>query len=535
MGDVLDMDGHELSWQDVLFAGIGVVVDAAVCGSTATTVRARGRAREGCCPSCGCPSARVHDRYHRQLQDVPLAARPVRIALEVRRFVCVNAACSQRTFTEQIPGFTSAYARCTDRLGALLNVVALALAGRAGARMAAALGITAGRMGLLDRVRAMPDPSYATPQVLGVDDFSIKRGHNYATVLTCGETHRVVDVLPTREAGPLTTWLLAHPGVQVVCRDRAGAYAEGTTAGAPDAQQVADRFHLWMNLGQAVEKCVAAHRACLTAHPSIPAPPGPTPRPATSHGNGRLAARLQAHHALVHGLLDQGMGIRAIARHLGWGRHTVQRYARAEHWHQVSLGRHLRGSSLDVHHAYLARRIDETRGRISLVALHRELGERGWPGSYPTLRDWARDRLHQPRRTPQPPPAPPSTRKVTGWLTRRPSSLTEDEHQQLKRVLETCPELATAHQLVRDFADMLTQQTGVLLPSWMDEALAADLPGLAGFARGLTGDLDAVTAGLTLRWSSGGTEGAVNRIKKIKRQLFGRAEFDLLRKMILLQ
>ncbi|WP_151481229.1 transposase [Streptomyces albicerus] len=131
-------------------------------------------------------------------------------------------------------------------------------------------------------------------------------------------------------------------------------------------------------------------------------------------------------------------------------------------------------------------------------------------------------------------PAPPTARQVTGWLTRRPASLTEDEHQQLKAVLDTCPELATAHQLVRDFGDMLTQQTGVLLPAWIDEALTADLPGLTGFARDLTNDLDAVTAGLTLRWSSGGTEGAVNRIKKIKRQLYGRAEFELLRKMILL-
>ncbi|MET9388704.1 hypothetical protein ABZY09_49140 [Streptomyces sp. NPDC002928] len=137
-----------------------------------------------------------------------------------------------------------------------------------------------------------------------------------------------------------------------MCRDRAGAYAEGAAAGAPEAIQVADRFHLWMNLGQAVEKCVAAHRSCLSAPPSAPAPPAsaqPSPRPATAHGNGRLAARLRAHHALVHSLLGQGMGIRAIARHLGWGRHTVQRYARAEHWHEVSPGRHRRGSSLDVH------------------------------------------------------------------------------------------------------------------------------------------------------------------------------------------
>ncbi|MFF4806044.1 transposase family protein, partial [Streptomyces sp. NPDC001351] len=156
------MDKREFSWQDVLFGGISVVVEAAVCGIGTTIVRARGRNPDGCCPSCGHRWSRVHDRYHRQVQDVPLAARRVQILLEVRRFVCANKQCRQKTFAEQIPGLTSPFARCTDRLGSLLNVIALALAGRAGTRMPSAPGITVGRMGLLNQVRAMPNPSYAT-------------------------------------------------------------------------------------------------------------------------------------------------------------------------------------------------------------------------------------------------------------------------------------------------------------------------------------------------------------------------------------
>ncbi|WP_327666679.1 MULTISPECIES: transposase [Streptomyces] len=166
-------------------------------------------------------------------------------------------------------------------------------------------------------------------------------------MITDGERNRPIEVLPGREAAPLPAWLIAHPGVEVICRDRAGAYAEGASLGAPDALQVADRFHLLQNLGQAVEKCVAAHRDCLC--PASPQP-GQAVTVAQSDGvcdaestalalpSGERAERMRAHHALVHGLLSEGMGLRAIARHLGWGRHTVQRYARAARWQDMVTG-----------------------------------------------------------------------------------------------------------------------------------------------------------------------------------------------------
>lgn len=352
--DVQGMNHDELAWQDVLFKGFEVLVTTTVHGACGMVVRLSVRRDAGSCPACGRASTRVHDRYERRLQDLPLAGQAVRILLLVRRFVCVDGACPQRTFAEQIPGLTSPYARVTDRLGALLDRIALALAGRAGARMANALGLAAGRMGLLNRIRAMPDPLYDTPQVLGVDDFATRRGHSYATVITDGERHRPIDVLPGREAAPLAAWLTAHPGVEVICRDRAGAYVEGAALGAPDALQVADRFHLWQNLGQAVEKCVGAHRdqlCALTLQPEeedatiSTGSTGETASvPADELPAGRRAERMRAHHALVHGLLNEGMGLRAIARHLGWGRHTVQRFARAARWQDAVTGRRTRPS-----------------------------------------------------------------------------------------------------------------------------------------------------------------------------------------------
>ncbi|MFJ1975241.1 transposase [Streptomyces sp. NPDC087903] len=176
-------------------------------------------------------------------------------------------------------------------------------------------------------------------------------------------------------------------------------------------------------------------------------------------------------------------------------------------------GRSSRTSRLDVHQPYLQRRIDETDGAITVIELREELADHGHPVPYSSLRDWARSRLQWPN-APAPAPAAPSVRAVVGWITRHPDTLTEDEAQQLKAVLDACPELEQTHELVRDFAQMLTQRTGADLPDWINTARAAQLPGITGFARGLTSDLEAAIAGLTLHWSSGGTEGAATRVKK---------------------
>lgn len=521
------------SWAAVLFWGIRDVQVEALCDAGGVVrLSARSSAPGASCPGCGAWSSRVHDWYVRSPGDCPLAGRPVVVELRVRRFACGATECPKRTFAEQIPGLTFRHGRTTVRLRAALERIGLALAGRAGARLSAALGVRTGRMTLLRLVKALPDPESATPRALGVDDFALKRGHVYATVLTDAETHRVVDVLPGRDAAPLAAWLDAHPGVEVVCRDRAGAYAEGARQGAPDAVQVADRFHLWQNLGQAVERAVAAHRPCL-AEP-VPATAGgraaDTADSVTDDPDGRFADRARAHHALVHGLLDQGLGIRAIARHLGWGRHTVQRYARAATWQQMVKGR-LRElpSKLDPFKEHL--RIRWESGATNILALHREITVLGFDGSYSTVHAWLAQFQNRPA---TPPPAPPSVRRVTGWLTRHPDSLTGDEKQQLKAVLARCPELDATARLVRRFGVMLTTLSGEQLPDWITAASETGLPGISPFARGLEADLDAVGAGLTLSWNSGATEGAVNRIKALKRQTYGRAGFTLLRKRILL-
>jgi transposase len=456
------------------------------------------------------------------------------IRLTVRRFICGAADCPRRTFAEPFSRLAAPHARFTTRLNQALERVGLALAGRAGARLTAQLRFGAGRMTLLRRVMALPDPRFSTPRVLGVDDFAIRRGQTYSTVLTSIEDHRVVDVLPTREAGPLAAWLIRHPGVEIICRDRAGTYAEGARRGAPDALQVADRFHLWQGLGRAVETFVAAHRDCLRTPPPSGMLPKATPgsgRPQDdSEPVGRRAERKKAAHALVHDLLAQGHSRRAIARHLGWGLNTVLRYANAARWQDTIRENQPRPSRLDPYKLYLERRF--AQGCTSVTHLHNELIADNAPVTYQMVRA----HIATLRGTPaDAPPRPPTVRQVTGWLTRHPATLTEEDRASLKEVLARCPELDTADEHVRDFGEILTDRLGSTLPTWIDAVDASQLPGLTGFALHLLRDLDAVTAGLTLDWSSGSVEGAVNRIKKIKRQLYGRAGFELLRKMILLQ
>ena len=307
------------------------------------------------CPACGRSSRRVHSRYERRLADAAIGGRRVVIRLQVRRLFCDDPGCAKTTFAEQVPGLTARYARKTPLLAGVLASSAVALAGRPGARLARSLGMTASRPALLRLLMAIPDPAAAAPRVVGVDDFAIRRGQNYGTVLIDSETGAPLDLLAGRDAAPLAGWLAARPGVEVICRDRSGAYADGARAGAPDAIQVADRFHLWQNLAKAVERCVAAHRACLgepEPGPAAGSDPGPTAEPAhvpQPEPAGKFAERARRHHAMVHELLAGGQPIRAIARHLGWGQHTVQRYARAATWQELVDGRwkdHARPSSI---------------------------------------------------------------------------------------------------------------------------------------------------------------------------------------------
>ena len=420
----------------------GEVVIAASCAASS-----------GCCPACGSPSARVHGGYSRTVADGAAGGRPVLVTLRVLRFLCVDPSCPKVTFAVQADGLTSRYCRRSVPLTRMLTGFGLELAGRAGARLAAVLGIAVHSSTLLRLVMALPDPvATASPRVTGVDDFALRKGHVYGTVVADAESGQVIDLLPDREAAPLEQWLKDRPGAEVICRDRATAYSDGASAGAPLAVQVADRCHLWHNLGEYAEKAVAAHRGCLSGAPGAPAPgtagsalPGEVPAaPAPEEPDGLrdvlgrervLVARTLERHAAVRELLREGRSQREAADILGLDRKTVGRFAAEADPARLLVKATGRAGKLDPFKPWVNRRWNE--GLTSAAALHAEITAQGWTGSVQAVERYVRQFRaadgrtragRNPRLAPAAPRPPRPARSPAGCSPTRTASTPPTRH-----------------------------------------------------------------------------------------------------------
>jgi transposase len=522
----------EANLLDVLFPHLAAVhVDGLSHEDGVVCVHAHAEADEATCPDCGNASSRVHSWYERRLTDAPVAGQPVSIRLRVRRFICSTFGCARRIFAEQLAGLTIRHGRRSLLLLGLLMAIAFRLAGRAGARLAHQAAIVVSRSTLLRLIRATPDPQPASPTVLGVDDFALRRGQVYGTILVDMDSGKPVELLADRKAETLRDWLLQHPGVEIVCRDRAGAYAEGARAGAPEAVQVADRWHLWRNLGEAVERTVTQHHACLQERiAEVEQPAAAAPVAAAPAEQSRLVVRTEQRFTTVQQRLAAGCSISGISRELGLERGTVYRYARATSLEELLVKTTTRETLIDGFELYLRRRWNE--GCTNAARLCAEIRAQGFRGSDQAVRRYVR-RFRSCPTTSDEQPKQLKVRQVVGWIMREPSKLKADEQVRLQTLLDRCPELNALAGHVRAFAEMIRELRGDRLQEWMDGVQADDLPALHSLVIGLRRDQEAVVAGLTLRWSSGLVEGHVNRLKMLKRQMFGRANLDLLRRRVL--
>jgi transposase len=322
---------------------------------SAITVTLHARQTTARCPLCGGRSKRVHSRYERTLADLPWGECAVTVLLSTRRLFCDNAGCERRIFAERLPDVAAPWARKTTRLTGRLTAVGLALGGAAGMRLGRKIGLACSRNTLLRLVRRAPLPDIVTPSALGVDDWALRKRHTYGTVLVDLDRRRPVALLPEREAETLANWLREHPGVAVISRDRAGAYAKGARNGAPAAVQVADRFHLLQNLAEALEVVFTAialairlrssgrrsrprakdlraveqgrREAMAAENGTLPVPPSVPQATARMLATRRRERRIAVHEQVWH-LRAQGWTGETITRHLGIGRSTVFRYLR---------------------------------------------------------------------------------------------------------------------------------------------------------------------------------------------------------------
>ncbi|WP_445183432.1 ISL3 family transposase [Pseudonocardia sp. Cha107L01] len=331
-------------------------------------------AGKAACPDCGVFSTRVHSRYERPLADMAVGGQDLMIHLKARRFLCDSSACSRKTFAERFIELVAPYGRRTLLPRRTLETMALALGGRPAARLTQALSVEVARSTLLRLLRALPMPGVGSLAAVGVDDFAFRRGHTYGTVLIDMHTHQPVELLGDRLSETFADWLRAHPGAKVICRDRAGSYAEGARVGAPDAIQVADRWHLFRNLSDAVDRVARNHRGCLREQAEQPsAQPAalaastlssafapdtiePTER---SEVPGRRAQVTRQRHGEVHALLARGMSLNAIGKELRLQRNTMRRYARAASAEEMLTQNPKRGSQLDPYLGYLAMRREQ--------------------------------------------------------------------------------------------------------------------------------------------------------------------------------
>jgi transposase len=517
------------------------------------------------CPVCGSSARRVRGRYTRRLDDLPCLGRRVRLQVIVRRFVCPQSDCPRRIFAERLPGFAAPRARTTDRLRRTQADIGSSLGGEAGARLAARMGIATSPDTLLRRVKRLKYEPAGPPRAVGIDDWAWRKGQRYGTIVVDLERSDVIDLLPDRDAETVAAWLKARPGIEVVSRDRSATYAEASTQGAPGAVQVADRWHLLKNLREAVECVLERHSAAINAAlkaleapprpdcdltapqtaEAVPAaeppPPGPPVEPIPE--SPRLQAKRARRQELVerfdrvHELHQRGYPAARIARELGLSRRSVFRYLRSE----TCPAWHLRGSRrsrLDGYREWIDARIAE--GFINVADLHRRLTERGFEGSYGSVYAFVtkrlgaagmrRDRLNAAN---PPAPRPPSARQLSFEWTRRPEKRKPPEQARLEAIRACSDELTAALDLAGGFADLIRKRSSSTLAEWLARGEASSDPDLRRFAEGIRRDEACVHAAVTERWSNGPVEGHVNRLKTIKRQMYGRAGFVLLRARVL--
>lgn len=507
------------------------------------------------CPLCGTQSSHLQSRYRRTLRDLPSGGRPIRLIMHVRRFFCKKRTCVQKIFAERLPVLCRPHAQRTLLLQKALCELGLKIGGQAGADVGQELGMSGSRDTILRLVRQSPPSAQSEPHVIGLDDWARKRRLRYGTLICDLERGLPIELLPDRSAETVSAWLLKHPSINVVSRDGSSEYASAIKKGAPQARQVSDRWHLGKNLSA----CVSTLLANVLRELRLAKQTKTMPQRSREAGRAgetaavqqvqriRQAERTQRYEQLL-ALRAQGMGAAQIADQMNMPARTIRHWLERgsapdfrHRWSRVSA--HLGGPL----QAYLLERWQQ--GCRNVSQLDRELRSLGYKGSRRSLYRFVAtfdlasgtsgedDPGASDKQNDSPLPSSAaltlSVPQATWLFFRKETDLDETEQQNLEHLRQAHPSVEKAYQLVSAFFQMGREQTGQQLEQWLTDAEESGLPEFEAFVTGVQKDKDAVLAGLTLPWSNGPLEGNVNRLKLIKRSMYGRAEVDLLKLRVL--
>lgn len=438
-----------------------------------------------------------------------------------------------------MPKVAPSRARWTVRLGEIVRLIGYTAGGLAGSRILNRLAISISDDTVLRTVKASANSSDSQPvRHLGIDDWAWRKGQSYGTILVDLDRHRVVDLLPDRSSATVEAWLQTHPGVEMVSRDRCGTYAEAADSGASHAFQVADRFHLIMNLSSAVERALEERSAELQLPSETQIDSAAVPRPeqqrphtvAERQKQQRRDRRLQRYQCVVE-LHQRGYTQRAISTELGIQRKTVRRWLRAGRFpeRKPPVGRK---SHVRDFHDYLQRRWKE--GCHNATRLFQEIRAQGYRGCRQMVSHHVAGWRHKSDFTPRRKKPDRVAPKHAAILACKPSERLSDQQKILvERVAANSPTFESLRALALDFRDAIASKDRDGMVHWVRVAGQSGIGPLIRFAYGLRKDFQAVLAAVETPWSNGQTEGQINRLKAIKRQMYGRAGFQLLRARVL--
>ncbi|WP_239043476.1 ISL3 family transposase [Citrobacter freundii] len=535
------MDDEMTSLKTLLQLPCGWQSSRQITGSDGITLHLRATRKTAQCPECLKRSRSVHSCRRRRIQHLPCSGRTLWLIFAVRHWYCRNPSCSRKIFAESLAPFAGPQQQSSALLQNLQHQLGLIAGGEAGRRAAVASGIQISPDTLLRRVVQAPEQTENRTRYVGIDEWAWHRGHRYGTLIVNLDTHRPLVLLPGREQRTLTAWFKKYPEIQIVSRDRGGIYSMAAREGAPQARQVADRWHLLKNIGDALERMMYRHMPLIRLVASelspkkSPEPESSLPAP-TLRRPKRLKqqTRNKRHQRWteVMALHNKGCGFREISRITGLSRVTVSRWVQSGAFPEISTRPPKRGL-LDPWRKWMEEQRES--GNYNASQIWREMVMKGFTGSETIVRDavarWRKGWL--------PPVAAiarlPSASRVSRWLM--PWRVIRGEENYASRFIglmcEKEPQLKIAQQLALDFYRILKTKNKQQLSRWFSNVSKSGPVELQRVAAGMEADAAAIYEAITSRWSNGVVEGHVNRLKMLKRQMYGRAGFELLRRRVM--